>query len=125
MLGQARLETLVFLVSTLDRSIAFYRDVLGLAVELIDSHDGPIATAQAGAVSLVFIPQPARIGDSPIPVFSIDDGIDDCLDALVAKGVEIVTPVSDAPDGGLTFDFLDPDRNVLSVHQSGQAPRRR
>ena len=58
-------------------------------------------------------------------MFSVDDGIDDCLDALVSKGVEIVTPVSDAPDGGLTFDFLDPDRNVLSVHQSGQAPRRR
>ncbi len=125
MLGTARLENIVFLVSQLDRTVAFYRDALGLEVELIDSHDGALATAQAGAVTLVFIPQPAKVGDSPIPVFSIDGGIDDCLDALVARGVEITTPVSTAPDGGLTFDFLDPDGNGLSVHQPGDAPRRR
>lgn len=125
MLGSARLDTLVFLVSELDRTIAFYRDVLGLAVELMEGHDGPLATAQAGTVSLVFVPHPARVGDSPIPVFSIGDGIDDCFDALVSRGVEMTTPVSPAPDGGLSFDFVDPDRNALSVYQPGNAPRRR
>lgn len=125
MLANAKLDTLVFLVSNLERTVAFYRDALGLAPELLEGADGPLATAQAGTVSLVFIPQPATVGDSPIPVFSIDGGIDDCVEALAARGVEITTPVSHAPDGGLTFDFADPDRNVLSVYQPGDAPRRR
>ncbi|WP_162455454.1 VOC family protein [Pseudoxanthomonas kalamensis] len=124
MLASARLENLVFFVAELSRSVAFYRDVLGLEVVPIDSEDGPIAVAQAGPVALVFIPRPARAGESPIPVFEIDGGIDACAEQLAAQGVEIVTPVSEAPDGGLTVDFLDPDRNILSLHQQAGASRR-
>lgn len=123
MLGQAKLETVVFFVSSLERSIAFYRDTLGLEVAPMDSHDGPIAIAQAGPVSLVFIQRKARAGETPIPVFSLEGGIDDCAQALAAKGVEIVVPVSEAPDGGLSLDFLDPDGNVLSLYQPAGAPR--
>jgi predicted enzyme related to lactoylglutathione lyase len=124
MLAKARLETLVFFVARLDRSVPFYRDTLGLEVEVIDGHDGPMAMAQAGAVMLVFIPREAKTGESPIPVFSLDGGIDACAEALAAKGVEIVVPVSEAPDGGLTLDFLDPDGHVLSLHQAADLPRR-
>ena len=66
-----------------------------------------------------------RAGESPVVVFSLEGGIDDCAEALAAKGVEIVVPVSEAPDGGLTLDFLDPDGCVLSLYQRPQAPRRR
>ncbi|MDH5822186.1 VOC family protein [Luteimonas sp. RD2P54] len=123
MLAQAKLETVVFFVSRLDRAVDFYRDTLGLAVSAVEGHDGTFATAQAGAVWLVFIQREARPGESPVVVFSIDGGIDDCAQALVAKGVEIVVPVSEAPDGGLSLDFLDPDGNVLSLYQSAAAPR--
>ncbi|WP_149195926.1 VOC family protein [Luteimonas suaedae] len=123
MLGQAKLETVVFFVSRLERSIAFYRDTLGLEVALMDGHDGPFAVAQAGPVSLVFIQREARVGETPIAVFSLAGGIDDCAQALAAKGVEIVVPVSEAPDGGLSLDFLDPDGNVLSLYQPAGAPR--
>ena len=81
--------------------------------------------AQAGPVALVFIERPVRAGESPVVVFSLEGGIDDCAEALAAKGVEIVVPVSEAPDGGLTLDFLDPDGCVLSLYQRPQAPRRR
>ena len=124
MLATARLDTLVLFVADLGRSVAFYRDVLGLDLAREDSHDGPIATAQAGAVQLVFVEREARAGKTPIPVFSLAGGIDDCADALLAHGVDIVTPVSEAPDGGLTLDFLDPDGTVLSLHQPAGAPRR-
>ncbi|WP_101925176.1 MULTISPECIES: VOC family protein [Luteimonas] len=124
MLTSSKLETLVFFVRDLDRSIAFYRDVLGLEVTRLDGHDGPFATAQAGPVMLVFFEREVRIGESPIPVFSLDGGIDDCADALAAQGVEIVVPTSAAPDGGWTLDFRDPDGNVLSLYQPGDAPRR-
>lgn len=124
MLASARLETIVLFVASLDRSLRFYRDTLGLTAEIIESHDGAIATAMAGAVTLVLIPRTARAGDSPVLVFEIPGGIDDCAEALARHGVEIVVPVSEAPDGGLTLDFLDPDGNVLSLHQPEGAPRR-
>ena len=97
----------------------------GLPVEALEGHDGPWAMGEVEGLALVFIPRPARPGESPVVVFSLDGGIDDHAEALVAKGVEIVVPVSESPDGGLSLDFLDPDGNVLSLHQPEGAPRRR
>ncbi|WP_454829483.1 VOC family protein [Pseudoxanthomonas wuyuanensis] len=125
MLAQCKLDTVVFFVAQLDRSIGFYRDTLGLPVERMDGHDGPFALAQAGPVSMVFIERSAKAGDTPIVVFSMEGGIDDCADSLVAQGVEIVVPVSEAPDGGLSLDFVDPDRNLLSLYQPPGAARRK
>ncbi|MBX3712573.1 MAG: VOC family protein [Lysobacter sp.] len=124
MLGQAKVGAIVFFVGVLERSVAFYRDTLGLPIAELEGHDGPFALAELGDLSLVFIQRPAKAGDSPVVVFALEGGIDDCAEALAAKGVEIVVPVSEAPDGGLTMDFLDPDRNVLSLYQSEGAPRR-
>ena len=49
-------------------------------------------------------------------------GIDDVVADLAAKGVTIVTPVSEAP-GGWSADFLDPDGFGLGLWQSGEFPR--
>ena len=51
-----------------------------------------------------------------------EGGIDDIVAALVAKGVTIVTPVSEAP-GGWSADFLDPDGFGLGLWQSEEFPR--
>ncbi len=125
MLAHAKVGAIVFFVSVLDRSIAFYRDTLGFPVNEIDGHDGPFALAELGDLSLIFIQRPATAGDSPVVVFNLGGGIDDYAEALAAKGVEIVVPVSEAPDGGLTLDFVDPDRNALSLYQPQGAPRRK
>ena len=125
MLANTKVGAIVFFVSVLDRSVAFYRDTLGLPVKEIDGHDGPFAIAELGELTLVFIQRPAKAGDSPVVVFNLDGGIDDYAEALAAKGVEIVVPVSEAPDGGLAIDFVDPDRNMLSLYQPQGAPRRK
>jgi predicted enzyme related to lactoylglutathione lyase len=124
MLAQTRIGAIVFFVRVLDRAVGFYRDTLGLPVNEIDGHDGPFALAELGDMTLVFIQRDAKAGDSPVVVFSLDGGIDDYAEALAAKGVEIVVPVSEAPDGGLTLDFVDPDGNMLSLYQSPGAARR-
>jgi predicted enzyme related to lactoylglutathione lyase len=124
MLAQTRIGAIVFFVRVLDRAVAFYRDTLGLPVNEIDGHDGPFALAELGDITLVFIQREVSVGDSPVVVFSLDGGIDDYAEALAAKGVEIVVPVSEAPDGGLSVDFVDPDRNVLSLYQPPGAVRR-
>ena len=125
MLANAKVGAIVFFVGVLERSIAFFRDTLGLPVNEIDGHDGPFALAELGGLTLIFIQRRATAGDSPVVVFNLDGGIDDVAEALVVKGVEIVVPVSEAPDGGLTLDFVDPDRNALSLYQPQGAPRRK
>lgn len=124
MLSNAQVGAIVFFVGVLTRSVEFYRDTLGLPINEIEGHDGPFALAELGELTLVFIQRPAKPGDSPVVVFRLDGGIDDYAEALAAKGVEIVVPVSEAPDGGLSLDFVDPDRNVLSLYQPPGAARR-
>jgi predicted enzyme related to lactoylglutathione lyase len=126
MLHDTKVGAIVFFVAEISRSVAFYRDTLGLSLQQMDSPEGPLAMAELQGLNLVFIQRSGtRAGDSPVVVFELAGGIDDCAEALAAKGVEIVVPVSEAPDGGLTLDFLDPDRNVLSLYQAATAPRRR
>ena len=125
MLKDCRVGAIVFFVRELGRTIAFYRETLGLPVDAVEGHDGPFALAQVGDVTLVFIVREVRIGESPVVVFALEGGIDDYAEALVARGVEIVVPVSETPDGGLSVDFVDPDRNGLSLYQPAGAARRR
>lgn len=124
MLQDCNIGAIVFFVRVLDRTISFYRDSLGLPVQAVDGHDGPFAVAQLGDVTLVFIVREVPVGQSPVVVFRLDGGIDDYADKLATRGVEIVVPVSESPDGGLSLDFVDPDRNMLSLYQPEGAPRR-
>lgn len=125
MLSGSKVGAIVFFVSDLARSVSFYGGTLGLPVEVVDGHDGSFAMAEVGGLTLVFIVQQVRPGESPVVVFSLEGGIDDYAEALAQKGVEIVVPVGESPDGGLSFDFVDPDRNMLSLHQDADRPRRR
>ncbi|WP_226468715.1 VOC family protein [Luteimonas panaciterrae] len=125
MLSNCKVGAIVFFVTDLSRSVDFYRDTLGLPVNLVDGHDGAFAMAQVGELVLVFIVHAAKAGESPVVVFSLDGGIDDYAEALAGRGVEIVVPVGESPDGGLSLDFVDPDRNLLSLHQGPDLPRRK
>ncbi|MEM1116342.1 MAG: VOC family protein [Bacteroidota bacterium] len=120
-------SALVFYVADLDRTERFYGDVLHLDLDRVDSDDDhpPLLTGAVGALSLVFIHNPDDApGRSPVVVFGLDGGIEDAVDALVQQNVEIIAPVSEAPDGGLTADFLDPDGHTLSYHQPAGLPAR-
>ncbi len=125
MLSNCKVGAIVFFVTDLSRSVDFYRDTLGLPVNLVDGHDGAFAMAQVGELVLVFIVHAAKAGESPVVVFSLDGGIDDYAEALAGRGVEIVVPVGESPDGALSLDFVDPDRNLLSLHQGPDLPRRK
>ena len=125
MLSKCKVGAIVFFVTDLVRSTAFYRDTLGLPINTFDGHDGPFGMGDVGDLTLVLIARPAKAGDTPVVVFALEGGIDDYADALAARGVEIVVPVSEAPDGGLSLDFVDPDRNMLSLYQPADAPRRK
>jgi len=125
-----KVGAIVFYVKDLQRSEQFYCDVMGLETTVRrdrydeDHPDEAMMMAKAGDVSLIFFQRDERIGRTPIVVFTLaDGGIDDLVEKLASKGVQIVLPVSEAP-GGWTSDFLDPDGHMLSFYQSNQAPRR-
>ena len=112
-----KVSALVFTVADLDRTAHFYRSVVGIPLESMESPEGSFLVGDAGGVSLVFFAGEAKVGNSPVVVFGVESDIERVVEELAKAGAEIVTPVSHAPDGGLTADFLDPDGHVLSLYQ--------
>lgn len=127
MFGKSKLNTICFYVSDIDRTEAFYRDVVGLEIERMrEEGEGGgdwLMARTVNGVDLIFFAVETRPGNSPIVVFEIaDGGIDDIVAGLAAKGATIVTPVSHAP-GGWSAEFADPDGHTLSMYQTAEAPR--
>ena len=126
MIRSTRISNLFFYVSDIDRTEAFYRDVVGLAVERMpdDGAGNPFLSATLpGSIDLLFFKGEPRPGNSPIVVFDLGEGgIDQAVAELTAAGSTILTPVSHAP-GGWSADFLDPDGYALSLYQDGSISR--
>lgn len=127
MFGKRKLGNICHYVSDIDRTEAFYRDVMGLDVQRMEG-DGEgegdwLIASTVNGVDLIFFKMESHPGNSPIIVFEIaDGGIDDIVSSLAGKGVTIVTPVSHAP-GGWSSEFADPDGHVISMYQTTEVPR--
>lgn len=82
-----------------------------------------MSTKLEGGTELVFFEGEATRGTSPQIVFGLDDGgIDTVAEQLVTQGVQMLTPVSEAP-GGWSFEFHDPDAHPLAFYQEEKKPR--
>jgi len=116
--------SIVFYVSDIARTEAFYNDTLGLGLERMEGAEPFWLQGRLDSgLELVFFQMEGKRGDTPALVFDVaEGGIDDIVAELAAKGVTIVTPVSEAP-GGWSADFLDPDGFGLGLWQSGELPR--
>jgi glyoxylase I family protein len=83
-----------------------------------------MSTRLAYGTELGFLEGEATRGTSPHIVFGLDDG---CIDAvakqLAKQGVQMLTPVSEAP-GGWSFEFHDPDAHPLAFYQEENKLRR-
>jgi glyoxylase I family protein len=115
---------IVFYVSDIARTEAFYRDTLGLELNRQEGAEPYWLTAdlQPG-LQLIFFEMEGKRGNTPAIVFTLHEGgIDDIVAALAEQGVTIVTPVSEAP-GGWSADFLDPDGFGLGLWQAEDRPR--
>lgn len=125
MFSKNKLGAICYYVKDIDKTEAFYRDTLGLAVVRIEDEHGDWLTAKtANDIELLFFQEESRPGNSPIVVFELPDGgIDDVVAALSEQGVTIVTPVSDAPFGW-SAEIADPDNHQISMYQSADLPRK-
>jgi glyoxylase I family protein len=112
----------VFLVQDLERTRRFYIDALGL--ELAQKEEYLLGTLPGGTELVFFVGEAVR-GTSPQIVFGLEEGgIDTAAEALVARGVQLLTPVTEAP-GGWSVEFKDPDGHPLAFFQEEALPRRR
>jgi glyoxylase I family protein len=112
----------VFMIQNLERTRRFYADALGL--ELAEK-EGYLLGTLPGGTELVFFEGEATRGTSPQIVFGLaEGGIDTTAEALVARGVQLLTPVTEAP-GGWSVEFKDPDGHPLAFFQEEALPRRR
>ncbi|HEX6207934.1 MAG TPA: VOC family protein [Actinomycetota bacterium] len=111
-------------VEDLDRSVAFYRDVLGLEHRLTDE---AYAEFSAGGTKLGFFPRSslpdllgreARSGGSPDgEIVLLVEDVDAEADRLRGAGVEILTGPVERPWGHRTVHLLDPDGLVVELAQ--------
>lgn len=118
--------TIIFNVADIERTRAFYREHLGIQFERYDEEDGSayLMTKIGQEVDLMVFKGDPKPGNTPNVVFGLaDGGIDTLIERLASAGVEIVTPVSEAP-GGWFADFRDPDGQIVSVYQAGEMPRK-
>lgn len=121
--AQLKNVAVIFIVTDLARTHRFYRDTLGLEFEVVDLENGYLQARLPGDVELVFFPGDVPRGATPQLVFGLaKGGIDGVVASLAAAGVEIVSPVSEAP-GGWSAELRDPEGNVLGIFQEESLPR--
>ena len=111
----SRVGYLMIPVRDMARSLAFYRDALGLAVRFagdefafLDGGGVAVALRKAGNLG------PASADHFIEVVFEVD-GIDAAYESLRARGVEFRNAPRPATGDRYAADFRDPDGHVLSI----------
>ena len=123
---EPRISIVTLGVSDLPRSVAFYRDGLGLT--LYDENTESIAFFQNKGTWLALYPRDALADDIGIPTeghgFSgvtlahnlrSKEEVDELLDVAVAAGATLVKPAQDTFWGGYSGYFSDPDGYLWEI----------
>ena len=103
-------------VNDMDRALAFYGDTLGIPVK--ENHGEWAELELDGLV----IGLNARESETPggeggaVPAFRATQGIEQAVEALRSKGVEVVDGVTEHPWGKIAA-FKDPDGNSLELYE--------
>ena len=121
--AQIKNLAVVFIVKDLTRTHSFYAKTLGFEFQVEDFENGYLQARLPGDVEFVFLRGEAPRGGTPQVVFGLArGGIDAMVASLAAAGVELVTPVTEAP-GGWSVEFKDPEGHILALYQSAELPR--
>jgi lactoylglutathione lyase len=121
-----RLGYAILFVTDLDRSVAFYRDLIGLPLRFQAEE---YAEFETEGVKFALFPRtalPTLIGreapPGPIPwpqgeVAFLCDDVDAEHERLRSAGVDVLMPPTDRPWGERTLHIADPDANVVELAQ--------
>jgi len=118
-----RIDHVILYVQDLERSVAFYRDVLGFEVKLegdgyveFVTEAGKFGLLERSMLSGLIGPTPAPAGPQGEILFLVEDA-DAEADRLQRAGVEILSGPQDRPWGHRTVHLLDPDGFVIELAQ--------
>lgn len=126
------LDHFVLRVRDLERSIAFYRDVLGLPIEMLDEYRAgtrPFVSARVGGQLIDLVPDPTydgALGGLLHFCVRVADGlVEDVVPRVRAAGVEVI---EDAPmirlgatGYGQSIYVRDPDGYVVELKEETPA----
>jgi predicted enzyme related to lactoylglutathione lyase len=107
-----------YIATDMDRSEAFYRDVLGLEVTTPRGEPGTRSNGymefEAGgtAITLTALPQ---LHPNAVVALAVDD-VGDAVEELRGKGVPIEMEPLETPDCFMAV-VADPDGNMILIHQ--------
>jgi predicted enzyme related to lactoylglutathione lyase len=110
------LATVWLPVTDMQKAKEFYSDVLGLEVEQSDEEWSMLSTGQ------VQIGLNGREEESPqgsggaVPAFTVEGSIEDAVEQLSSKGVDVPGGVTEHPWGKVA-PFVDPDGNDLQLYE--------
>jgi predicted enzyme related to lactoylglutathione lyase len=110
--------TLMVYVKDMKRSVSFYRDVLGLSLEMESPGWSQFALGNGASLGLHVATGEAgapRLGW--IPGFNVDD-IKAAKSRVLAAGATITQDFHDIP-GGVVIEFTDLDGNSIDVSEMG------
>lgn len=116
-MSEPRLGYVNVTVSDIDRSVAFFRDTVGLPLNFADAQFGYASFATRGAsFAVVQAPDGEAAGRHTGVGFVVDD-LDAAHAELVEKGVAFTRPPTREPWGGYMAIFTDPDGNTYYLDQ--------
>jgi lactoylglutathione lyase len=125
----SRLGYAIVYVSDLERSIAFYRDVVGLPFRFASESYAEFETEGAKFALYArghlpeLIGREAPVGEAPWPqgevAFLVED-VDAEHERLRAAGAAVLTPPTERPWGERTMHLLDPDGFVVELTRPKQ-----
>jgi lactoylglutathione lyase len=120
----SRLGYSILFAADLERSIRFYRDVIGLPFKFSNESYAEFATegAKFGLFARGHLPEllGREVPSDPVPwpqgevAFFVDDP-DAEHERLAAARVEVLAPPTDRPWGERTLHVADPDGNVVEL----------
>jgi lactoylglutathione lyase len=119
----ARVDYVILYVEDLDRSIAFYREMIGLQLRLRDRGYVELVTegTKFGLFARANLPEligrEARAGGPGGEIAFLVDDVDGEAARLRAAGAEILLGPTDRPWGHRTLHLLDPDGFVVELAQ--------
>jgi len=110
-------STLMVYVKDMDRSVAFYGDVLGLPLQMKSPGWSQLTLPNGVPLGLHPMREASDHSAGWLPGFSVDN-IVAAKDHLEMAGVEITQDYHDIP-GGVVLEFADPDGNRITISQMG------
>ena len=105
------MESIALEVSDFDRAVGFYRDILGLEVEVF----APGHFAQIPSVNISLLGVGRRVSSKGFHLELVVDDVDAWHERLKEQGATVTSSPKDQPWGTRDFYLKDPDGHLLEI----------